>query len=89
MPLWTTLAPSPVSPLMTRKTEFSLPGIRLEASTTVSPGSIAIRSWLRAAIRDSADIGSPWEPVEMMTTWLGSKLVRSFSSISVFGGTWR
>ena len=57
---------------MTRKTEFSLPGIRLEASTTVSPGSIAIRSWLRAAIRDSADIGSPCEPVEMITTWSGS-----------------
>ncbi|MEJ7755029.1 MAG: hypothetical protein WKF83_00700 [Nocardioidaceae bacterium] len=44
-----------------------MPGISEEASTTVSPGSMRTRSWSRLAIRDSADIGSPWEPVETST----------------------
>ena len=40
--LWTTCAPQRASPLITRKTAFSLPGMSDEASTTVSPGSMVM-----------------------------------------------
>ena len=33
---------------------------------TVSPSATRI-GWSRPAIRDSADIGSPWDPVEIRT----------------------
>ena len=66
MPLCTTVAPSFMSPLITRNTEFSLPGIREEASTTRSPSS-SCTWWSPLAMRDRAAIGSPWEPVTMST----------------------
>ena len=53
--------------MITRYTAFSLPGISDDASTTVSPSLIRIW-WSRLAIRDSAAIGSPCEPVEISTT---------------------
>ena len=53
---------------MTRLTAFSLPGISDDASTTVSPGPILIW-WSLLAMRDSAAIGSPCEPVQISTTW--------------------
>ena len=44
--------------------EVSLPGTTEEASSTVSPGlSLIWCVWL--AMRPSAAIGSPWEPVEI------------------------
>ena len=52
---------------MTRKTEFSLPGMSDDARITVSPSPTRI-AWSRLAIRDSADIGSPCEPVQTSTT---------------------
>ena len=50
---------------MTRYTEFSLPGISEEASTTMSPGSIVTVRCDPTDMRDRAAIGSPWEPVAM------------------------
>src|SRR5665811_982042 len=49
---------------MMRYTAFSLPGIREDASNTVSPSPTSIL-WSRLAIRESAAIGSPWEPVQI------------------------
>ena len=43
---------------------FSLPGISELASSTVSPSPMRIM-WSRLAIRDSAAIGSPCEPVQI------------------------
>jgi len=57
-----------MSPLITRLTEFSLPGISDDASTIVSPGPTSI-SWSRLAMRDSAAIGSPCDPVQINTAW--------------------
>jgi hypothetical protein len=51
---------------MIRYTAVSLPGISEEARITVSPSATRI-GWSRPAIRDSADIGSPCDPVEMST----------------------
>ena len=73
---------------MTRKTAFSLPGIRLEASTTVSPSPTSIR-WSRLAIRDSAAIGSPCEPVQTSTTWSSGSLSSALTSTSTPSGTLR
>ena len=61
----TTRAPRRVRSLMTRYTEFSLPGISEEASTTISPGSIVTVRWDPTDMRDNAAIGSPCEPVAM------------------------
>ena len=85
----TTCAPSRLSPLITRYTAFSLPGIKELASTTVSPRFKVTTGCSRLAIRDSADSGSPWEPVEMITTSSGRKLSMSRSSIKVLAGTLR
>jgi len=54
--------------LITRKTEFSLPGISEDASSTTSPGPALMTGCSWFEIRDSALNGSPWDPVEMMTT---------------------
>jgi hypothetical protein len=68
---------------------FSLPGISDEASTTVSPSSMCTKLWLRWAIRDSAESGSPCDPVEISTTFSGGRSARSLASSSVSGGTCR
>jgi hypothetical protein len=46
---------------------FSLPGISELASSTVSFGPMRIR-WSRLAIRDSAAMGSPCDPVQTRVT---------------------
>ena len=56
---------------------------------TVSPSSIRTKWWLRWAIRDSADIGSPWLPVEISTCRSGGRSARSLASTITSGGTWR
>ena len=61
-------APSRARPLTTPNTAVSLPGISELASTTVSPGRIAICRCSPRAIRDSADSGSPCEPVDTNRT---------------------
>ena len=60
-------------------TAVSLPGTSEEASTTVSPSAIRI-GWSRPAIRDSADIGSPCDPVEISTMFSGGISSASRSS---------
>ena len=55
---------------------------------TVSPAAILI-GWSRPAIRDSADIGSPCEPVEISTTSPGGISSASRSSTRSPPGTRR
>jgi len=49
-------------------TERSLPGIGVALKTTVSPECSSTSRCSPAAIRRSADSGSPWEPVEIAIT---------------------
>ncbi len=64
---------------MIRDTAVSFPGTSDEARITVSPSAIRI-GWSRPAIRASADIGSPWDPVEISTIRSGGISSASFSS---------
>ncbi len=64
---------------MILETAVSLPGTSEDASTTVSPSAILI-GWSRPAILDSADIGSPWDPVEISTICSGGSSSASRSS---------
>ena len=54
---------------MTPEMAFSLPGITELAIRMVSPSPTRIL-WSRLAIRDSAAIGSPWEPVQISVALL-------------------
>ena len=81
--------PQPHELLMTRKTEFSLPGMREEAKMTVSPGSMVTLRCSECAIRDSAAIGSPCEPVTMRTCSCGGNEVMSRASMRTPSGTLR
>ena len=64
MPSWMTSAPRRARWLITRPIAFSLPGIDRAESTTVSSGARPSRSrWSSMAMRDSADSGSPCDPV--------------------------
>ena len=56
---------------------------------TVSPSSMCTKWWLRCAIRDSADSGSPWEPVEISTCFSGARSARSLASTITPAGTCR
>ena len=50
---------------MTRPTDHSLPGMGWALIMTTSSGSIWTRRFSPTAMRESADMGSPWEPVEI------------------------
>ena len=65
---------------MTRPTDHSLPGIGWALITTTSSSWSRKKRFSPAASRDRADIGSPWEPVEITQTWPGAR--SSMSSIS-------
>ena len=56
-----------------------MPGISDDARITVSPSATLI-GWSLPAIRDSADIGSPWDPVEMSTIRSGGSSSASLRS---------
>ena len=56
---------------------------------TVSPSSMCTKLWLRLAIRESADSGSPCEPVEISTCCSGGRSARSLASNITPGGTRR
>ena len=86
LPRCTTRAPSRVSSLMIRFTALSFPGTSDEARITVSPSAIRI-GWSRAAIRASADIGSPCDPVEISTIRSGGISSASRSSTTSPPGT--
>ena len=57
---------------MTFETFISLPGIGCDDRITVSLRVRVSQRESLLAISDRADMGSPWEPVEMMQTWPGS-----------------
>ena len=76
----------PGQPVDDAEDRVSLPGMSDLASTTVSPGSI-LTGWSRFAIRDSADSGSPCEPVEMSTTCSGGQASISRASTMRSAGT--
>jgi len=63
-----TSTPSPTSWFCNRKITRSLPGMIREEKMTVSPGSSATWGWSPAAIRASAERGSPWLPVQASRT---------------------
>jgi len=77
-----------MSPLITRYTAFSFPGMREDANTTVSPGPTETL-WSRLAIRLSTAIGSPCEPVHMSTTSSGGMSPIRLASMRTPGGTVR
>ena len=54
---------------------FSLPGMTELASSTVSPSPTRI-TWSRLAIRDSAAIGSPCDPVQTRAILFGGQLLQ-------------
>ena len=71
---------------MIRYTAVSFPGTSDEARITVSPSAIRI-GWSRPAIRASADIGSPCDPVEINTIRSGGSSSASRRSTSRPPGT--
>ena len=56
-----------------------------DARITVSPSLIRMR-WSLAAIRDSAAIGSPCEPVETRTIWSSGSLSMTSTATTRSGG---
>ncbi len=76
-PEWITSAPRRCSWSITRPTDHSLPGIGCALIMTTSSGSIWTRLFSPVAMSESADIGSPWEPVEITHTRPGSSLPSS------------
>ncbi len=62
---------------MTRVTAFSLPGTGVAEMMTVSPCSRSMVLCSPFAMRASAESGSPWLPVHMMTTCSGGMPLRS------------
>ena len=60
---------------MTRPTDHSLPGMGWALITTTSSSRSLKNRFSPAARRDSADIGSPWDPVEITQTWPGGEAV--------------
>ena len=73
---------------MTRDTAFSLPGISEDASRIVSPGPTEML-WSRLAIRDSAAIGSPCDPVQISTTCSSGSAASSSGVTMTWSGTSR
>ena len=70
-------------------TRSSFPGTGRAEMITVSPRSTETDWWSRYAIRVSADIGSPWLPVQRISTSCGSYSSSSCGRISVPSGTSR
>ena len=67
-PEWMTSTPRRWRLSMTRPTDHSLPGMGWALITTTSSSRSRKNRFSPAARRDSADIGSPWEPVEITHT---------------------
>ena len=61
---------------MTLPMAFSLPGMVEAETITLSPGWMSTWRWVEKAIRDRADMVSPWLPVVMIhTLFLGRDLM--------------
>ena len=69
-------------------TARSLPGIGVAEKITVSPACRSTWGWSEAAIRRSADSGSPWLPVEITTSFSSGKSDSRLGSTSIPSGTW-
>ena len=83
---WNTSAPVRYSPSTVRWIAVSFPGITEEDRTTASPGTRWMYLCSCAAISDSADSGSPWDPVQQTTSREGSMVsTSSMATISVSG----
>jgi hypothetical protein len=63
-----TSAPRRARWFITRPIAFSLPGMARAEITTVSSGPTLTWRWSSIAMRDSAAIGSPCDPVAMQRT---------------------
>jgi hypothetical protein len=72
MPECTTRTPRRTSPSITLETFISLPGMGCDERITVSCWSSLSHLLSAEAMRASADMGSPWEPVEITHTRPGS-----------------
>ena len=82
-----TSAPRRATWFITRETAFSLPGMTRAESATVSPSAILTWRWSSIAIRDSAAMGSPWDPVHTHSTSWAGKSRTSLSRICRPPGT--
>ena len=71
---------------MTRPTDHSLPGMGWALITTTSFSRSRKNRFSPAASRDSADMGSPWDPVEITHTWPGSRSSMSSTSTRASSG---
>ncbi len=71
---------------MTLPTFISLPGMAWLLRMTRSPSPTFRRLFSPAAIRARADMGSPWEPVEITHTRRGSRSPIRSMSISLSSG---
>ena len=67
-----TSAPARASSLIVSWTRSSFPGTAFAEMMTVSPRSTSTVGWSWYAIRVSADIGSPWLPVQRTSTLSGA-----------------
>ena len=74
-PEWTTSAPRRCRSSITRPTDHSLPGMGWALITTTSSSPIRSHLFSPVAMSDSADIGSPCEPVEITHTSPGRHAV--------------
>jgi hypothetical protein len=86
MPEYTTSTPWRMRPSITLDTFISLPGMGCELRITVSSGVRVSQRLSEFAISDSADMGSPWLPVEMMHTSPGRCLSMSSMSMRLDSG---
>ena len=75
--------------LTTRSIDRSLPGISRDENTTTSSGVSETCRWSSIAMRDSADIGSPWLPVTRQTTSSGGWFLTSESRMARPSGMFR
>ncbi len=71
---------------MTLLTLDSLPGMGCELRMTVSCSCTDSQRFSPAASRARADMGSPWDPVEITQTWPGSSSSISSMSMRTWSG---
>ena len=81
-----TSAPSRASRLIESWTCSSLPGTGLAEMITVSPRSTSTFWWSPYAIRVSADMGSPWLPVQSSMTRFGGSSIASLGETRASSG---
>ena len=86
---WSTSAPPLASRLIVSWTRSSFPGTGFADRITVSPRSMVTAGWSLYAIRVSADIGSPWLPVQRIMASCGASSSSSDGRMKVSSGASR